>query len=97
MIRHHYQVTTRELYSNLVEGLFSCPEMVRPNVDLIEALADENMTKIRVAFKVGLTTFLVPNLMEEFENLPNEDEIEIRVLDQKGLTLGVVVNSEIEY
>ena len=94
--RHEYTKNTNELYSALVEGLYEVPEMIRPNVDLIEGLSEGNFDVIREGFRGGMVPFLVPDLMEELDNHPPLDEVEFRIV-HNGKTIGIIVDKDCQW
>jgi hypothetical protein len=96
MKRHEFTKNTRYLYLALAEAAYDCPEHHRVVSHLLESLSGGNMEGIRQGFRDGFIPMMAPDLMPFLDELPKEDEIEIRI-NHDGKTIGIVINSEITW
>lgn len=95
-IRHQIEITVRELFNNLSDQMMD-PEQFEVIIPILRSIVQRDIEGIRKSFKDGMTVFLIPDQMEVLDSLPEETEIEIRVLDNNGKTLGIIVNDEINW
>ena len=94
MKRHEFTKDTRYLYLALAESAFDCPEHHRVVSPLLEALSGGDMEGIRQGFRDGFIAMMAPDLMSILDEIPDGEEIEIRITHERK-TIGIVINSEI--
>lgn len=63
----------------------------------LRALKTKNMINIRQMFVEGQTVLLMGAKIDDVENCEPLDEMEIRIRDDDGKLLGVIIDSEIVY
>ena len=98
MTRHEFTKDTRELYTDLVLGLYDSPVFLEDDkiTGYLIGFATGNMLDIREAFGDSLVPMMCPDLMDQLEKLPPDDEVEFRIT-HNGKTIGVVINSEVDW
>ena len=96
MTRHEFTKDTRYLYEALSAGLYDCPECFRAAQPLMESLCLGDMFGIRQGFRDGMIGMMAPDLMAGLDELPKDDEVEIRIT-HNGKTIGIVIDSEITW
>jgi hypothetical protein len=96
MKRHEFTKDTRYLYTALMECSFDCPETFPVTFPILKALAEGDMEGIRQAFCDGMVAMMAPDLMPALEEIPDGEEIEIRITHERK-TIGIVIDSEITW
>jgi len=96
MKRHEFTKDTRYLYLNLMESGYDCPETLEVTTSLLKDLSNGRIDGIRDGFMNGFIPMMAPDLMPFLDELPDNDEIELRIT-HNGKTIGIVINSEITW
>jgi hypothetical protein len=99
-------ITTEKMFRNFVASMTDLiwdePERTPYDIyiKILETLSEEKMEPIRQRFIDGYTTMLLGELMAQIECRDNTNEIEeheIRIINNEGKLIGVIINSEINY
>jgi len=96
MKRHEFTKDTRYLYNSLAESSYDCPGSFPVSFPILQALAEGDMEGIRQAFRDGMVAMMAPDLMPVLDEIPDGEEIEIRITHERK-TIGIVINSEITW